>query len=84
MKTAGQDLKFSELRPGMRARVENYASTGPDTHRFMDLGLVPGAEFEVLREAPFGGPIEICLFGSSLCLRRCEGDCLLVKAINSN
>jgi ferrous iron transport protein A len=83
MKTASPDIRFSELQPGMRAQVQGYTTTGDGVDRFADLGLVPGAEFEVVRQAPFGGPLEICIAGSSLCLRRCDGDCVLLKALNA-
>jgi ferrous iron transport protein A len=42
---------------------------------------VPGAEFEVIREAPFGDPIEIRLQGASIALRKHEGDQLTVEEL---
>jgi len=36
----------------------------------MRLGLVPGTRIEVIRRAPFGGPLEIDVVGSRLVIRR--------------
>lgn len=74
--------KFSELKPGMKARV---VACGPEcicADRLMELGLTPGAEFEVLKTAPFGDPVEIHLRGSSLCLRKSESQGILVEAFD--
>ncbi len=38
--------------------------------RLHNLGFVPGTEIEVLRRAPFGGPIEVEIRGYRICLRQ--------------
>ncbi|HNZ05683.1 MAG TPA: FeoA domain-containing protein, partial [Methanothrix soehngenii] len=40
--------------------------------RMMEMGLVKGAELEVVRLAPSGDPVEILLKGYSLALRKRE------------
>jgi len=73
--------RFDKLRPGMKAKVAGYSSEMQGWERLMEMGLVPGQEFEVMREAPLGGCLEICVLGSSLCLRKCEGKCILIEPV---
>jgi ferrous iron transport protein A len=49
--------------------------------RLADLGLVPGAEFDVVREAPFGDPIEIALNGVRMAVRRKDAQAIWVKTL---
>lgn len=65
----------------MKCRVAEVNTCDGSCQRLLDLGLVPGAEFEVIREAPFGDPIEIRLQGASIALRKHEGDQLTVEEL---
>ncbi len=37
--------------------------------RLYEMGLVPGTQIQVLRKAPFNGPIVVKVMGYDLCLR---------------
>ncbi len=65
----------------MKCRVAEVTACDGTCQRLLDLGLVPGAEFEVVREAPFGDPIEIRIQGSSIALRKHEGEQITVEEI---
>ncbi len=54
------------------------AST-PLRQRLMELGITIGSEIEVIRKAPFGGPIEISVRGYRLSLRRTEARMVLIE-----
>lgn len=58
--------------PGVPVRV--LAVDGDDAlaRRLSDLGLWPGTEVELMRRAPFGGPMVFWLRGYRLALRRAE------------
>ena len=56
----------------MRARVLAVDCKVEGAERLMELGLTAGAVFEVIKVAPFGDPVEICLRGYRLCLRKDE------------
>jgi len=45
------------------------------------MGLIPGTEFTVLRMAPFGDPIEICVRGFALSLRKSEANLLKIEEV---
>jgi Fe2+ transport system protein FeoA len=65
-------VKFDEVKQGMRARVVSAPTGTPEAKRLSEMGLTEGAEFEVLKVAPLGDPVEIRLRGYRLCLRRKE------------
>ena len=64
---------LGELKPGERAFVEHIEGGGALRRRMMDMGIVPGVELEVIRCAPWGGPLQIRLKGYYLAMRR--GEC---------
>jgi ferrous iron transport protein A len=64
-------MTLADLGVGERARV---VSLGDDeaAERMMEMGLVEGTEFSVVRFAPMGDPIEIKTRGYHLSLRKAE------------
>jgi len=64
---------LGDLKPGERACVECIQGGGAIRRRMMDMGIVPGVELEVVRRAPFGGPLQVRLKGYYLAMRR--GEC---------
>jgi len=58
--------------PGQRGRIVSISPCGILRCRMMEMGLVKGAEIEVIRLAPSGDPVEVLLKGYSLALRRSE------------
>ncbi|MCS6843029.1 MAG: ferrous iron transport protein A [Caldilineales bacterium] len=63
---------LSQLQPGQRARVCEVKGSTALRRRLLDMGLVPGAEIEVVRVAPLGDPVEYMVKGYRLSLRRSE------------
>jgi Fe2+ transport system protein FeoA len=54
---------------------------GSETHglRLMEMGLVPGASVRVVRSAPLGDPIQVCIRDYHLALRRVEAQAITVE-----
>ncbi len=50
--------------------------------RLLAMGLTPGTQFQVVRFAPMGDPVEIRLRGFSLTLRKDEAEMLLVQKVS--
>ncbi|MGE5637046.1 MAG: FeoA family protein [Nocardioidaceae bacterium] len=70
---AAQQLCLGDLQAGARGRVTGHASRSrPYLRRLLAMGLIPGAEFTVVRRAPLGDPVEIELLGFLLSLRAAE------------
>lgn len=53
----------------------------PYRQKLLAMGLIKGTEFEVVRVAPMGDPVEIRVRGYSLSLRKDEAKSLRVKEV---
>lgn len=73
--------KLSDLPVGTRARVCRVTLAGTGRQRLLEMGLTPGAEFELVRFAPLGDPLEIRLRGYHLSLRRLEAESVEVEPL---
>ncbi len=72
--------RLRELTPGDRGRVVGFdAGHRPYRRKLLSMGLTPGVEFEILRVAPLGDPVEIRLRGFDLSLRLDEAQVLQVE-----
>ena len=47
----------------------------------LDMGLVPGAEVIVVREAPLGDPVEYRVKGTAISMRRADANTVLVEEV---
>ncbi len=63
---------LDQLPPGQSSRIRRVGGSGPLRRRLLDMGMTRGAEVELVRVAPLGDPIQICLRGYNLALRRSE------------
>ncbi|MDI9640938.1 ferrous iron transport protein A [Kamptonema cortianum] len=75
-------LTARDLKKGMRARVASIDEGQELCPRLLELGLLPGTEFKVIKIAPLGDPIEISLRGYKLCLRKSEAGCLKLTQVD--
>lgn len=62
---------LKDVKPGKRARIRHHHAIGPMRRRFLDLGLLPETEIDVIAKAPFGDPIR-CRVGNCCLTLRCE------------
>ncbi len=65
-------MTLADMVPGQRGIISGFAQDDPFTQRLMQLGLIEGADIEVVRCAPTGDPIEVRVLGYALSLRRVE------------
>ncbi|NLF47926.1 MAG: ferrous iron transport protein A [Clostridiales bacterium] len=65
-------MTLDRLKPGTRARITAVKGKGALRRRLLDLGLTPGTMVMIRKVAPLGDPIEICLRGFELSLRKAE------------
>lgn len=54
------------------ARVASVEATDAHGLRLMEMGVVPGAPVRVVKAAPLGDPIQVCIRDYHLALRRSE------------
>jgi len=74
-------MRLADLPAGAGGRVVSYAgSSRAYMRRLLAMGLVPGAEFRVVRRAPLGDPVEIEVLGFLLSLRAGEAADIEIEA----
>jgi Fe2+ transport system protein FeoA/Mn-dependent DtxR family transcriptional regulator len=74
-------VPLSELLVGSRARVAEVKGGGIHQRRMLDMGLVPGAEVTVMREAPLGDPVEYSIKGTAIAMRRRDAESIMVEEV---
>ena len=66
------------LHVGQKARITAVKADGDLGRRIRDMGLIPGAEVEVVGRAPLRDPVALRLPGFTLSLRNNEADYIFV------
>jgi Fe2+ transport system protein FeoA len=74
-------LPLGELPVGSRTRVVEVKGSGKHQRRMLDMGLVPGSEVVVVREAPLNDPVEYRVKGTSISMRRADADTVFVEEV---
>lgn len=72
---------LSALPVGQRGRVTAFDLPAEHRQRLLEMGLTVGAEFQVVRFAPLGDPLEIKVRGYHLSLRKREAAGVHVERI---
>ena len=72
-------MQLSDLPVGWDARLCAHPDATPTPPRLMDLGVVPDTPLRVLRQAPFGDPVEIEIRGYRICVRRRDLERICVR-----
>ena len=63
-------MRMHELNAGEHGQIISVEGFGALRRRLMDMGLTPGTNIFVRKVAPMGDPIEICVRGYELSLRK--------------
>ncbi|MEI7787414.1 MAG: FeoA family protein [Chlorobiaceae bacterium] len=74
-------MRLSELKVGDKAEVTAVKAESAVRRRIMDMGLIKGTRFKVLRVAPLGDPMEIVFKGLYLAMRKNEADGVMVRKV---
>ncbi|MCR5770757.1 MAG: ferrous iron transport protein B [Butyrivibrio sp.] len=62
-------MRLDELKIGEKARIDAVGGAGATRQHFLDMGVIPGANLEIIKYAPMGDPVEIRIHGYELTLR---------------
>ena len=73
------ETTLDQLCPGRSGTIMSLSGRGVYRKRLMEMGLGPGADFEVLRIAPLGDPVEVKVRGYLLSLRKSEAALINVR-----
>ena len=63
-------MTLDELGIGETATIEAVGGAGALRLRLLDMGLIPKTRVKLQKVAPMGDPIEICVRGYELTLRK--------------
>ena len=66
------DDTLSALPLGARGRIAGFDMPAERRQRLLEMGLTAGVEFELVRFAPLGDPLELKVRGYHLSLRRSD------------
>ena len=72
-----------EMQVGDQGRVQGFEEGGRGYRRkLLSMGLTPGVEFQVVRVAPLGDPVEVRVRGTSVSLRKAVAEALQVERLS--
>jgi Fe2+ transport system protein FeoA len=81
---AAETIKpLSEMAVGEGGVIASIEVDGSLRRRLLDMGLVVGTPVSVRRLAPLGDPMEVCLKGYRLALRKAEAAHIMVRVDES-
>jgi len=66
------ELSLACVPCGAKGRIIAHEAEGAIRQRLLDLGLIPPSQFELVRFAPLGDPIEVQVGTNNVVLRRSE------------
>ena len=75
-------MTLKEIKEGRSARVLTVGGSGALRQHFLDMGIIPGTDVRVVKFAPMGDPVEICLHGYELTLRLDDADKIEVESVS--
>ncbi|WMW23400.1 FeoA family protein [Methanolobus mangrovi] len=67
-----QETTLDTLKPGEKARITKVRVKGAARRKLFDMGMVAGADIELIRNAPLGDPMEYRIKGYHLSIRKEE------------
>ncbi len=71
-------ISMRKMAVGQSGTISRVKGAGELGIRIREMGLVPGAEIQIVGRAPLNDPVHIKLYGSNLTLRNNEADHILV------
>ncbi len=79
--TAPVPASLGEMVAGQKGRLTGFDLDPEQRHRLLEMGLTVGTEFELVRFAPMGDPMEIKVRGYHLSLRKREAAGIRVQLL---
>lgn len=67
-------MTIKDLKEGQSATICTVGGDGALRQHFLDMGVIPGIEVELIKYAPMGDPLEICIHDYELTLRLADAE----------
>lgn len=71
-------VSMRNMKVGQRGVIARVKGGGELGVRIREMGIVPGAEIEIVGHAPLKDPVHIKLYGHDLTLRNNEADHIMI------
>lgn len=75
-------MTLNDLKTGQSGRIHSIEVNGKLRQHFLDLGLIPGVELNVIKYAPMGDPMELRIHNYELTLRLEEARHIHIQPIS--
>lgn len=75
-------MTLKELKVGQSAIVVSVGGSGSLRQHFLDMGLIPGVEVNMVKMAPMGDPMELRIRGYELTLRVADAQKIIVDDVH--
>lgn len=75
-------MTLKELKVGQSAIVVSVGGSGSLRQHFLDMGLIPGVEVNLVKMAPMGDPMELRIRGYELTLRVADAQKIIVDNVH--
>ena len=72
--------KLADLAIGTKGEIRSISDSDLE-QKLLEMGCTPGEQFEVVRKAPFGGPIAILISSYILSVRKEDARSIAVKLL---
>jgi len=76
-------MTLLDLNPGMTGIITRISGVGMIRHRMLDMGIHIGEKVKLIKTAPFKDPLEFCLNGNHISLRRSEAELVHIKSADN-
>lgn len=73
-----EPISLRQMQQGQTARITTITAEGELGRRIRDMGLIPGAEVQIVGRAPLKDPVALRMKGFTLSLRNNEADYITV------
>ncbi|MFC1486020.1 ferrous iron transport protein A [Candidatus Latescibacterota bacterium] len=75
------EKKLTEMAPGEYGIITTVNTEGELKRRLMDMGIIEGAQVEVVKQAPLGDPLQIKVHNTLIALRKKEASTILIESL---
>lgn len=66
---------------GTLSLITGFSSEGENVRRLLSMGVIPGAQAQVVRTAPLGDPMQVKVGTTMLSIRRADAQQIHVEAV---
>lgn len=78
---AATTCTLADLKVSQRGRVHSISGGAALRQRLAEMGFTPGCEVRMIRSAPLGDPMQVCIRDTRLSLRRADSRAVCVEPI---